>query len=126
MTKKFDRGRTPKKTLTAVFPTEHKVRDLVLYPLNTVSFMALDRLESPLLSGSHKLRMIDVANVLFVCSKKAEELEQLMALTDPEFRILCARWCKGIPPEMVLEAVVVITRLIAEAWSTYVAGKNPK
>jgi hypothetical protein len=122
----FDKGRTPRKTLNAVFPRVYKVRDIELHPLTTVSFMALDRLESPLLSGQHKLRVVDVANALFVCSRTAEQLERLMAASDPEFRILCAQWCKGIPPEVVLESISVISNMLGEALSTYVASKNPK
>ena len=105
MKKPFDRGRTPRKTLKAVVPTQHKVRNLALLPLNTLSFMALDRLESPLLSGRIKLRVIDVANALFVCSRTADQLEHLMSLTDAEFRMACAVWCRGIPPDMVLEEI---------------------
>lgn len=126
MKKAFDRGRTPRKTMKAVFPGVHKVRDLTLYPFNTLSFMALDRVESPLLAGNVKLRVIDIANALFVLSRTADELERLMGLTDPEFRMACAAWCKGIPPEVVLEAVKVVTQMLGEALSTFVASANPE
>jgi hypothetical protein len=49
-----------------------------------------------------------------------------MAMTPPEFRVLCARWCQGIPPQMALEAASVIMEMIGEALSSYIAPKNPK
>lgn len=126
MKKAFDRGRTPRKTIKAVFPSQYKVRDLVLHPLNTNSFTALDILESPLLCGKVKLRFRDLVNALFVCSRTPDQLDQLMALTEAEVRMACAAWSKNITPDLVLESPSVIVKMIGEALSTYVAGRNPK
>jgi hypothetical protein len=126
MKKPFNKNRTPKKTLDAVFPPQYKARHITLYPVSTVSFMALDKLESPFLAGRFKARVLDIANALFVLSRTADELEQLMGQTDPEFRILCARWCRGIPPDLVLESIGLVTRIIGDGLKTYVAGKNPR
>jgi hypothetical protein len=65
--KSFDRSRTPTKTVHAIFPKKHKVRELELNPMSLNSFIALDKLGSPLLSGKYKMGLADLANALFVC-----------------------------------------------------------
>ena len=124
--KAFDKGKTPKKTVTAIFPTDYRVGDIKLYPVNTLSAVALDKLESPVFSGRFKMGFKDVTNALYVLSRTPDELESLMTRPDQEFRQAFAHWAKGVPPGLALASASVIIQMIVEAFSTYVSGeRNP-
>lgn len=124
---------TPKAVLDAFFPARVTSEDFVIQPVNLATFMALEKINSPLaVSGSNRPEITaeDIARALVILTLPATEPEDIARLravaSDPE-TITELSWSLAarVPASELLALGPKITARISSAFETILPTKSP-
>ena len=119
----MSKSTTPKSTLAAIFPDVVTVSGLKLQPVSALHYLALERLENPLIVQGMETATSDLIEGLLILSLNPEQVRALLAdglaAVEPRVLELSGRISAADLPGMTQ----ALLAHIASAFATAVPGK---